>query len=807
MLKYNFKIALRNILKFPAYAAINVIGLSTGVVISFIIFIYLSYETSFDQFYPDHDRISRLTIQYDIGGKIDQYANAPRPMGPNLKNDFPEIVSFTRMRGAGSLVAHRAYVTYNENSFESEQIFIVDSTFFQVFKQPLIHGDPKTALVNPGSIAISEDLAFKLFGNDQAVGKRIEVENRGGTFEVTAVFENVPENTHMPYEALISWSGYYPPGANTSWIGRHVYTYFLFEDESGAASVKEKFPGFYEKHMKSTFDGIGGSATIFFQPLAAIHLTSQLIWEAYPNGNKTTLYLFGAVAIFLLLIAIINYINLTTAKASGRFREVGIRKSIGAQKSSIVAQLLSESVFIAVFSFFLAIILGFLLSPFADYLLGIPVYTQFFSSSSIVQLFLLSVSVGVLSGIYPAYVISGQDTIKVLRGKFHSGKKGSSLRKMLVTIQLSASIFVIIGTLVVAGQMSFIKNKDLGFNKDNILVAHLKDTAVQHKILPLKTDLMAITGIDRVASAFALPDKELNQTVAFVENSDGSFDQQGLQFLPVDPDLFRVLDMEIVDGRNFILNSEADRNNSLIINEAAARRYGFYPDPLNKRIHFGADNEGNIHYYNIIGIIKDFHSGSLQFNIEPVIIYYEELNRSGGEWLFVKIPVENTEQLVASVKSVIDRYDPQTPIKYNFLDENFNSLYQQEQALVEMMGYLSIIIIVISSLGLLGLISFTIVQRAREVAIRKVLGANAKSVIVLISKNFLLLAIISNIIAWPLAYWVMDGWLQNFAYRMELSLQHFLLAGILSLILVMLTIAYHTLKIGGVQPAQSLKEE
>ncbi|MEQ9426583.1 MAG: ABC transporter permease [Cyclobacteriaceae bacterium] len=807
MHRYNFKIALRNLLKHPGYSFVNIAGLAVGIMVSFMIYLYIDFETSFDEFYPNQKRIFRVAAHYNVGGQEDDYCNVPRPMAPAFKVDYPEVEAFTRMRGVNGLTQHRAILNYDENYVESSQIFVVDSTFFDVFQQPLIEGNPKTCLAQPTSLVLSESLAETIFGDQPAIGQLIKLENRLENFEVTGIFKDLPENTHMPYDALVSWNNYYPPGSNNSWFGRHVYSYVLLDSPEKSQQLIAKFPDFFDKYMAETFEQINGEASLILQPLNSIHLNSSMVWEAYQNGNKATIYIFSAVAFFLLIIAIINYVNLTTARAATRAKEVGVRKAIGAGKTSIAWQFLAESILVATGAFLLALLSGFLLSPIFSELLGFNLNTEFIASGSILRLLLLSLGIGIVSGWYPSLVLSAYKASEVLKGRYVQNVKGAGLRKGLVLIQLTTSVFVIIGTLIVLSQVSYLRDKDLGFNKENVLVAHLRDTSLQRKIKPVINKLNELPQVKNVASSFNLLHNELNHTIVNAEQSDGTYNQLGCQFMIVDKNMFDLLEMQISQGRNFNSNSEADLSNALMVNEAAVKKFGWGSDPIRKKVHFGENPDGEIEYLNTIGVVKDFNLGSLHFGVEPILIFPADLNQSGGPWLFVKLESTNLNLALEEVQKAINDFQPKVPSEYQFMSQDFMGLYAKEQNLIDMLGYFSIVVITLSCLGLLGLVSFTTTQKSKEIAIRKVLGARVPNLVLKVSGSFIVLTIISNILAWPLAFWVMSGWLDNFAYRIEIETLHFILAAAVSLLIVVLTIANHSIRVALASPVKSLKDE
>ena len=811
MVRNYLNIAFRNLLRRKFYSALNIIGLSIGISCSFLIFLFIQSELSYDKHYENADNIYRLGVEYNIGGKIDRYCNIPRPIGPNLKVIYPEILEYTRLCGVNGLRTHKAMIEFEGNKFDCNKIFAADSTFFKVFSNEFITGNPEDALVQPNSIILTESFAKRIFGAQELFGQTVTIDN-DYEMNVVAVIKDIPGKTHMEYEAIVPWNAVYREGEENVWYGWHVYTYVMFPDNYDITEFEAKFPEFYEEYMKETFERANGTCSIILQPLKSIHLNSHLTWEAYPNGNIMNIYIFSIIAIFLLVIACINYMNLATATSAHRGREVGLRKLFGSFRSSLIWQFITESIIIALLATIVAVGIAELVLPLFNNLLSNNVEINFIKNPIyIIGLFGLSIFVGFFAGTYPAFYLSAFVPIRVIKGNPTKGSKGSSLRKILIVIQFSISIALIIGTLIVLQQIDFAKNKELGFNKENIMVISIKDTLVEKQIPIIKEEFLSNPDITAIATSYNLPGIELNHTTVYAENDEGGFDPVGCQFMQIDYDFVDLLNMKIIEGRNF--NREIDRVywDGMLVNEAAVRKFGWKENVLEKGISFGQDSEGNNIKLNVLGVIKDFHVGSLHSLIQPIVVFL--IPDEGDAFyprhkrLFIRLKNENILETVKHIRNEWSRIDPNNPIDYVFLDENFDKLYKYEEKLISLFSYFSFITVFIACLGLLGLASFTAEQRTKEIGIRKVLGASVSNITFLLSKEFIKWVLIANIIAWPIAFYAMSKWLQNFAYRIQIGLGVFILSGIIAMLIAICTVSYQAVKAANTNPVEALMYE
>ena len=813
MIANYLKIALRNISRQKFYSLLNILGLAVGITCSLLIVIYIRTELSYDKFYPNAEKIFRLVNTNNIGGKIDVYCNAPRPISSTMKSIYPEIKAFTKVCGVNGLYTHRANLYHEQKAVVCDKIFSADSTFFDVFQNEFLHSGKEGALTDPNSIVLSESMANRIFGETDVVGKTVSIENAAEKV-VSAVIKDHPGRTHFEYEALIPWQGAfgsYRQGEENVWYGWQVYHYFLMEDGVDPAELEAKFPDFYKTYMKETYDSINGTSRLSLQPLKSIRLHSNLVWEMYPNSNIIYVYVFGIIAVFLLLIACINYMNLATARSARRSREVGLRKIFGSQRGSLVRQFLMESVIMALGAAVISLFLVELLLPVFNQITSLNIDTNLISYPEyVIGTLLVGMLVGFLAGIYPAFFLSHFQAIHTLKSESVKGTQGAAFRKILIIIQFTISIALIIGTLIVIKQLDYVKNKDLGFNKKSLLVINANNPQLMRQMQTFKQELKKNPNIISTAASFNMPGTTFNRSPVRAETKEGDIQQMSCQFMQIDFDYLDTMEMEIVKGRNFNREIENTWTQSVLVNEAAVCKFG-WDDPLGKRVVAFTDSLGNDNFVQIVGVVKDFHAGSLHSEINPVIIWlitddmqfrYRENLR-----LFVRLKTENYRQTIDYINSVWQRFVPDESLQFVFLDDQLNQLYESEEKLITLFGYFTFITIFIACLGLLGLASFTAEQRTREIGIRKVMGSTALQIVSLLSKDFTKLVGISFFIACPVSYFVMKGWLQNFAYRTGFSWWIFLISGGLALLIALGSVSVQTLKSAMANPVKALKYE
>ena len=810
MIKNYFNVAIRNISRQKFYSILNILGLAVGITCCLLIILYIQTELSYDKFYDNADRIYRLNNENNMGGKIDKYCNAPRPISPTMKEIYPEILEITRVCGVNGLYTHKANLYYEENTVVTDQIFAVDSTFFDVFSNEFIEGNVEEAFSQQNAIIISESLAKRIFGDEYPYQKIISIEN-AFDLVVTAVIKDLPGRTHFSYEALVPWVGAYRQGEENVWYGWQVYHYFLLADGTDPENLESKFPEFYETYMKETYDRINGHSTLSLQSIKSIRLHSDLVWEMYPNGDIIYIYVFSIIAVFLLLIACINYMNLATARSARRSREVGLRKIFGSNQGSLIQQFLLESILMAIGAAAISLVLVELLLPMFNDITSLNVEMNPITHPEyLIGTLLLGIIVGFLAGIYPAFFLSHFQPVHTLKSETVKGTKGALFRKILIIIQFTISIAMIIGTLIVIKQLMYSKNKDLGFNKENLMAISVQNRQVEQQMQSLKQELLSHQNIVSAAASFNIPGTTFNRSPVRAETNEGDIQQMSCQFMQIDFDYIDTMEMEIMEGRNFSRDIENTWIQSVIVNEAAVRKFG-WNEPLGKRVVVYTDSLGNDNFANIIGVVKDFHANSMRQEIHPVLVWlitddmqfrYRENLR-----IFVRMKSENYRETIDYISEVWNRFCPEEPIRFVFVDDQLNQLYLAEEKLIVLFSYFTFITIFIACLGLFGLAAFTAEQRTKEIGVRKVMGASVLQIISLLTKDFTKLVLLSCLIACPLAYLVMSKWLQNFAYRTNISLWIFLTSGGLALVIALVTVSLQTLNSANSNPVDALKYE
>ncbi|MDP8200567.1 MAG: ABC transporter permease [Candidatus Tenebribacter burtonii] len=810
MFKNYFLIAVRSISRQKFYSILNVLGLAVGITCSLLIVLYIQTELSYDKFYDNVDRIYRLNNENNMGGKIDKYCNAPRPISPTMKELYPEILATTRVCGVNGLYTHKANLYYDEKAVVTDQIFAVDSTFFDIFSNEFIEGNAEEAFAQQNAIIISESLAKRIFGDEDPYQKTISIENNFDLV-VTAIYKDLPGRTHFPYEALVPWIGAYRQGEENVWYGWQVYHYFLLEEGSDPDDLEAKFPEFYETYMKETYERINGHSSLSLQPIKSIRLHSDMVWEMYPNGDIIYIYVFSIIAVFLLLIACINYINLATARSTRRSREVGLRKVFGSNRGSLIRQFLLESILLATGAAAISLVLSELLLPIFNEITSLDVKMNLFTNPEyLIGTLLLGVFIGLISGIYPAFFLSHFQPVNTLKSESVKGTQGVLFRKILITIQFTISIAMIIGTLIVIKQLMYSKNKDLGFNKEYLMAISVQNPQMEEQMQSFKQELVSHQNIVSVAASFNMPGTTFNRSPVRAETNEGDIQQMSCQFMQIDFDYLETMEMEVVEGRNFSREIENVWTQSVLVNQAAVHKFG-WDEPVGKRVIAFVDSLGNNNFANIIGVVKDFHANSMRQEIHPVLIWLvtDDMQYRYRENLrvFVRIRAENYLNTIEYINQVWDNFSPNDPIRFVFVDDQLNHLYMAEEKLIILFSYFTLITIFIACLGLFGLAAYTAEQRTKEIGVRKVMGASVLQIIKLLSKDFTKLVIISCFIACPIAYFAMNKWLQNFAYRTNISIWIFIFSGGLALIIALITVSVQTFKTASANPIESLKYE
>jgi len=805
MLQNYFKIAWRSLWRKKSFSAINIAGLAIGLATCLLIVLFVQHELSYDRYNANADRTFRMTLHGRIGGREIDMAYAPSPAGPAIQHDYPGVEAFTRLEEQGTFV-----VKYGREQFKEERVVFADSTCFEIFSIPLLKGNRKTVLNEPNTVVITESTARKYFGDSDPVGKSLTMGTMG-LFRVTGVCRDVPSNSHFHYDFFGSYRSL---RSGEKWLASGANTYLLLRKDYPIEKLAAQTPQIVRKYMGPEvreFLGIsydeylrkGDRFGLQFQPVTDIHLGSAREGELEPNSDIKYVYIFSAIAVFILLIACINFMNLSTAGSANRAKEVGIRKALGSVQQQLIGQFLSESVLIT----FLALLVACGLVVMA-----LPIFNQLadkqFDASALLDgrfvayMLVGCVVVGLLAGSYPAFFLSSFRPVSVLKGRLQAGMRSGWLRNTLVTIQFAVSIAMIISTLVVYQQLRFIQNKKVGFEKEQVLILH--DTYVLgDKLNAFKKELERQAPIVGVTLAGYLPAGNSNQGFDAIRdiNAPAEITPYRLQIYRIDDHYLPTLGIQLALGRNFSKTFSGD-SAAVIVNEATVRQFN-WKKPIGQRIAtIGDGSPQNRRTYTVVGVIRDFHFESMHQRIAPLIMLY------GGDSYQMALRIR-TDNLPALLRNLEQTWKAETasPFSYSFLDERFNKMYQSEQRIGELFSIFAGLAVIIACLGLFGLAAFTTLQRTKEIGVRKVLGASVASIVALLSRDFLRLILAAVLIATPLGWYAMDQWLRDFAYRIDLSWWVFVVAGLLAVAVALLTISYQSIKAALVNPVKSLRSE
>ncbi|MCX6214287.1 ABC transporter permease [Spirosoma sp.] len=812
MLTNYIKIAWRNLVRNKAFSAINIVGLAIGLATCLLISLFVLDELSYDRFNEKADRIVRVVFRgSSAGGKMNE-AHVMPPTAQTLKADYPEVLDATRLRMAGAPV-----ISVNNRTFRDAATVFVDSNFFQVFTLPLRQGDARTALTRPNTAVITQTLARNYFGNQNPIGKIITMKSWKATYQVTGVIDQIPTNSHFHADLLLSMASL-PEAKGDSWMTSEFFTYLVLPEGYDYKQLQAKLPQVVEKYMGpqlqkamgmtlSQFRQKGNDIGLYLQPLTDIHLHSDFAYDLTPSGNIQYVYISGAIALFTLLIACINFMNLSTAGASKRAKEVGIRKVLGSVKQALTTQFLVESLLLTAVALLLAIGLVYLALPAFNELAEKNLTLNFMASPWLVPgLLLFGLAVGLLAGSYPAFFLSSFKPISVLKGtRFTGGRNSISLRSGLVVVQFFISITLIVSTTVVYRQLGYIQNKKLGYDKEQVLV--LPETWLLGKNEEaFRNQLMQDSRVVNVSTSGYLPAGPGNNNNFFVypeSNRNGDPVPQIVKTLRYDVDYNYIptLGIQLAAGRNFSKTYGTD-STGIILNETAARTLGWAKNALGRSLS-RANQNGKVMTYRVIGVVKDFHFKSLHEPITPLVMV---LGSSSGT-VIAKIKTKDISGLLASLKTQWNQFTTDAPFNYAFLDERFNATYRAEQKTGLILGIFAGLTIFVACLGLFGLATFTAEQRTKEIGVRKVLGASVVGIVSLLSKDFLKLVGIALLLAVPVSWWVMTKWLQDFAYKIDIDWWVFALAGVLAVFITLLTVSYQSVKAALINPVKSLKSE
>jgi putative ABC transport system permease protein len=799
MIKNYLKIAWRNIWKNKVFSAINIIGLSVGMAACIVIMLFVSYEKSFDNFHTKN--IYRLNEVQTVGseGATQKVALSMFPMGPTLKMDLPEVENFTRVHWV-----NKYQLTNVNKKIFLPQAFFVDSTFLKIFDFKMVKGDRLTVLQKPHSAVITEETAKKLFGDADPIGKTITHYGDDTTsFAVTGVIADAPKNSQLQFDAIFSFSSIYQKWMFTNWGGNWLNTYLQLAPNTDVDALNKKFPAYLKKHLSG--DG-WKYYKLFVLPLKDVHANSAdigLDYINYQKFDKKSTNLFAIIALIVLVIACVNFINLSTAHSAERAKEVGIRKSIGAHRFQLAFQFLSETVLISFMALLFSIALVELALPYINHLSDREISFNLLGDFRVV-LWVLggTVLIGILSGIYPALYLSSFQAVRVLKGSINLGKNKGSLRNILVVIQFASAIILMIGTVFVLKQLSFMQQQDPGYNRDQIVTIPL-DGVTTKKYDLFKSELSGSTLVSGVTASQDILGSHLDQTGVTFKPANGPKQDLGTTLLVVDTNYLSLFKIKLAAGKNFS-HDKTPGFRQFIVNEALAKELlKDHPKaPLSSLLgaRFGFDSLGTI-----IGVAKNFNFNSLQYKIEPMFL----VNGQGGGFrdISVKINGSNTAAAIAFIKSKWDSVYPDYPFEYQFLDDHFNEVYKADNQVSQIVGILAGLAIFISCLGLFGLASYSAERRVKEIGVRKVLGASVQNITLLLSGNFLMLVLLANVIAWPIAWYGIYKWLVGYAYHIDIQLWIFVLAGFASVLIAFGTVSFQSIKAAVANPVKSLRSE
>ncbi|MGB4772625.1 MAG: ABC transporter permease [Chitinophagaceae bacterium] len=807
MIRNYIKVAFRNLWKNKGYSAINIIGLAVGLASCLLIFLYVWDELRFDRFHEKADRIVRVHSAIRFGGSDLNLAVASDPMGAALKQDVPQVEEFTRIYASeGTMLIKKGEVFISE-----PRIAYVDSTFFRVFSFPLLQGDPQTALNDPNTCVISAAGAMKYFGTVDAVGKVIE-RNDKTAFKVTAVMNDMPSNSHFRYDVLLSMDNVDYGFGN--YLSHNFHTYLLLRNKEGIAALDKAIPAYVNKYVlpqAQVFTGIesmeefeksGNRLAYSLMPLKDIHLNSASFPELGVNGNQQNVYIFSAVAFFILVIACINFMNLSTARSANRAKEVGIRKVLGTNRKILISQFLTESTLVSLIGLGIAILITALVMPMFNNVAGKELSVKsLFTAGFLPTLLLIPILVGLMAGAYPAFYLSGFQPISVLKGKLSGGFRRSRFRSALVVLQFAATIFLIVATIVVYNQLGYIRTQNLGFNKNQVLIVD-NTYVLGDKVMAFKNESLRQPGIvaGTISSYLPVENSSRSDNTYSKESVMTSGSGFNMQTWAVDEEYLKVMGMGLKSGRFFSKEFLSD-SNAMVINETTEKLLAF-DDAVGKNLYF-SDGTSETKTYKIIGVVKNFNFESLRQQVGPLCFH---LDRSSGSVSF-RINTNEVEGIVGHLEKQWKSMAPGMPFSYRFLDDSFEQMYRAEQRMGKLALIFSTLAILVACMGLFGLATFAAEQRTKEIGIRKVLGASVQGIVEMLSLDFVKLILLAAVIALPLSWWFMQQWLMNFAFRVSIQWWVLPLAALIALVIALGTVSYQAIRAALMNPVKSLRTE
>jgi len=798
MLKNLLKIAIRNIVKDRTYSAINVLGLTIGITCSLFLLMYILDELSFDRYHKNANNIYRIVSNIKEPDNAFTWAVAQIPLGQELRDNYPEVKNAVRFFGTPNTPYKNGDKQFTENDF-----YLADSTVFDMFTYQWIAGDMATALDNPFSIVLTEKMAIKYFGSTTgALGQSLQ-NKQGEDFKITGIMADVPLNSHFRFDALISRNT--RPDFQGSWGNFGVFTYIQLPEGYDLSKMNASLEKVIKEKVNPIFDQYGIKINYEMQRITDIHLYSKIQDEAEAGGDISVIIIFGAVAAFMLIIACINYMNLATARSATRAKEVGIRKVMGSQRFQLISQFLAESLVIALIALAVSMILIYALLPAFNFLANkqLP-FSYILQAKVLLSLIAVVLFVGVIGGSYPAFYLSGFNPVNVLKGKLAAKGGTALLRKSLVVLQFAISIFMLVSTLIVYDQLQFLRNKDLGFDKEHVIRIQLNDRAQRQKSQVLVDRLKQVKEVAGVGMANSSPGEGIGKLLLKVEDNEGKLVDRGVDLFGADFDFVKTMGMKIVNGRDFSRDIPADTSYAVLVNESMVKRMA-WKDPIGKKFIFEGGPDDPDDERRVVGVVKDYHQNSLYDPIEPLMIMLEKRN----SYVFVRTEEGDVRESVAAVESAWKEIFPDYTFEYNFLDQDFNSQYKADEKRSQIFTAFSGLTIIIACLGLLGLSAFTTQQRTKEIGVRKVIGASVRNLVLLVSREFFILVGIGTVLAFPLSWYFTENWLENFAYRINLrgEWMTFVVSAVLAMVITFLTVAFHVIRAASSNPVNSLRDE
>ncbi|MCL4539237.1 MAG: ABC transporter permease [Bacteroidetes bacterium] len=797
MLGNYLKTALRNLLRFKVYSAINIVGLAVGMAACMLISLYVQKDMSFDKFNRNYGRIYRVVDVWTQNGNVAPWSLTPTGYANAFVNDFPGVRAVRISHGMGSGV-----VKYRDRLFKADGLILADSTFFDVFSFPLIEGNPKTALAEPFSVVLSQSEARKIFGGSDPMGKMITVNNQFD-LRVTGVAKDAPGNSSIQFNYLVSFVSLpklYHANASilNNFNSNDYYTFLLLPKGDQVETIRKSLTSFLTKYKGTD---AGAHEKLFLQPLSDVHFDTNLLFDFPNKGNEQYDYILSGIALFILLIACVNFINLSTARSATRAKEIGIRKVLGSNRSRLVWQLMMEFAALTLLSAALGFVVLELLLPVFNSAAQVHLSANLLDNPAMLLILaFIWILVVVMASAYPSFYLSSFQPAATIKGIGKSGSRGSLMRKSLIIFQFAISSFLITVTIVMWSQYNFLKSHRLGFEGSRVIYLP-RSNEITRNYSAFKQQLLQFPQIEAVAKTGWLPGdpydiEGYNWTGKSGERSDSYYTMM------VDPDLAAVLNLKFEAGRNFSRKLPSDWSESFVINETAAKSMGWTPlEAIGKTLHSSYNQAGRI-----VGVVKDFNIKSLKHRVEPVVMSMDSSHPQQFE-VAMRIAGTDIPATIRYVKSQWERFSPDFPFDYNFLDESFGRLYNSEQRLSGIFTTSSILSIIIACLGLFGLAAYATQERTKEIGIRKVLGATIPQVTGLLTSDFVKLVVVANVIAWPLAYYAMQKWLQNFAYRIDIAIWIFIVSGLLALLIALLTVSSHAIKAATANPIRALRYE